>query len=80
MSINDITSDKCITPDCPRASGDPKTYRGLCLRCYSSAKKLVESGSYSLEKLEEMGLVLPTYDPFREAVINAEKARATGAK
>lgn len=47
--------DKCLTPECGKsrfASG-----KGLCMQCYSAAKKLVDAGKTTWEELAEMGLV-----------------------
>jgi hypothetical protein len=45
-------SSQCLTPECNGQS----TYKGLCMKCYSEAKKLVEAGTTTWEALAEMGL------------------------
>ena len=54
----------CLTPQCPRSASQ---YRGLCMPCYSKAKKYVERGETTWEKLEGMGLAAPDDDPFTKA-------------
>lgn len=75
-------SDKCMTPNCSRFASLIER-RGLCLVCFSRAKKLVESGATSWNKLAEMDLVRksPTestveerQDPFTEAFNKAKDA------
>ena len=63
MSINDITNTTCITPQCGRIAVQ-NIGRGLCMMCYSSAKKLVESGATTWTRLEEIGMVLRKHDLF----------------
>lgn len=50
----------CLTPNCRR----PPAKRGLCLVCYSRAKRAVESGKVTWDKLEEIELILPSDDLF----------------
>lgn len=45
--------------------------RGLCLNCYSRAKKLVESGETTWEKLAERGLCEGKGNPFDDAYTRA---------
>lgn len=42
--------------------------RGLCMRCYSKAKKLVEDGQFTWKKLEDLGMVDEPKDAFTEAL------------
>lgn len=52
---------KCMIPNCGRdAIVTPK--RGLCMRCYSTAKKMVESGDTNWDELVEKGLALDLGD------------------
>lgn len=57
-----VMGDKCIIGGCFRQ----RAQRGLCLVCYSKAKKKVESGE-TWERLEQMGLVEREGDPFEAA-------------
>lgn len=41
--------------------------RGLCLKCYTSAKKKVDDGEVTWEKLVEVGLAAPERSPFDDA-------------
>jgi hypothetical protein len=47
----------CITDDC----NNTVSGRGLCPKCYQSAKRYVNQGRVTWEKLEEAGLSLPPY-------------------
>jgi hypothetical protein len=52
-----LAKELCLTPKCDHiAAAD---CRGLCLKCYSAAKKLVESNRTTWEDLENMNLVRP---------------------
>lgn len=44
-----------------------QSQRGLCLVCYSKAKKKVEAGETTWEKLVELGLCDDVDDPFGDA-------------
>lgn len=70
MNITDITNSNCITTNCHNKAV-PANGRGLCMGCYSSAKKAVDSGKVTWEQLEEMRLVLRKSDPFVEALERA---------
>ena len=61
----------CITPNCGKIAGTD--LRGLCMRCYSSAKKLVDSKSKTWDELESLGMVQSKHknDPFT-AALNAK--------
>lgn len=60
--------DKCLTKTCTNTQATVKEYKGLCVKCYSSAKKLVASGATTWERLGEMGLAIvpKNNDPFLE--------------
>lgn len=48
--------------------------RGLCMNCYSKAKKMVEAKKTTWEELESMGLVeLKVTDKFTMAFNNKKK-------
>src|SRR5689334_1181048 len=72
VMLNDDGS--CLVEKCCRAS----SRRGLCLVCYSKAKRAVETGTTTWEELERLGLAGPSgdVDPFDEAL---KKARASNA-
>lgn len=55
---------KCLRDNCTASAANGKTYRGLCLKCYSSAKKLVDADKTSWEELEAMGLAEGKPDEF----------------
>ena len=65
-----MSIEKCLTPNCTRVSA-PSLERGLCLLCYSKAKKLVAAGTTTWSELVRMGLANPTskesIDPFTAA-------------
>lgn len=68
---------ECIIAACQRnaASG----MRGLCLKCYSRAKKTVEAGQATWEELERMGLAesrADGTDPFDAALQKAKQQQA----
>ncbi len=48
---------KCCTTSCNKTEG--AGLRGLCMMCYSSAKKMVAAGRATWEQLERMGLARP---------------------
>lgn len=56
---------KCMITGCFRAQAPGK--RGLCLICYSRAKKKVEAGETTWETLVKLGLCNGTSDPFDDA-------------
>lgn len=61
---------KCCIPECRnfRTLGT----KGLCMKCYKSAKKKVDSGEISWERLSELGLCEEVgKDVFNEALDNA---------
>ncbi len=55
----------CLTPDCKsKTAADCK---GLCMRCYSTAKKMVEAGRTTWGQLEQLGLIEMGKDAFTKA-------------
>ena len=52
---------QCMTPSCTRPSS-PALKRGLCLVCYSKARKMIDAGSTTWEEVVSLGLALPTED------------------
>jgi hypothetical protein len=49
--------NECLTEGCrSRSAAD---CRGLCMKCYSAANKLVTEGQTTWEELESMGLATP---------------------
>lgn len=43
---------ECLTPECRERA----THKGLCMKCYSEAKKLVEVGKTTWAELAILGL------------------------
>lgn len=62
---------KCVVPKCKAMAGNVKDFKGLCMKCYSSAKKMVTAEETTWEQLEEKGLAILSNDPFREAFNDA---------
>ena len=64
---------KCITATC-NAQEAPALKRGLCMLCYSRAKKLVSKGDTTWNEIVSLGLALPTdeEDPFMKGFIAAK--------
>ncbi len=64
-----MNTEKCLIPDCPNMAA-PALKRGLCMKCYSSARKMVERGAVTWDKLVKEGLALDSADsePFLKAV------------
>ncbi len=55
----------CVVKSCPKsAAADMK---GLCVKCYSQAKKLVSAGETTWEELAEAGLCEQPETPFSKA-------------
>lgn len=74
MSLLDVC---CITPNCKRFVAQ-SLGRGLCMLCYSKAKKLVAGKTTTWKQLEEMGLALPdASDPFTQAFNEAKDKHAS---
>lgn len=59
-NLSDLTNgpQQCMINGCIRLAG-PAYARGLCLRCYSQAKKVVTSGTHTWQTLAAMGLCRP---------------------
>lgn len=57
---------KCMVPECKRPQALAMN-RGLCMVCYSRAKKLVDTGKTTWDVLVDLQLALPTDDPFTAA-------------
>lgn len=70
-----VVSKKCAVELCIRPAA--AEMRGLCMLCYSKAKKKVESGEVTWDQLEDMGLCLPKVDvdPFTAAYNQAKEKR-----
>lgn len=71
MNISELGSagQTCLIKGCMRA----RTRRGLCLVCYSKAKKKVEAGEATWDRLAEMGLCEHDADPFDAAYDEAKR-------
>lgn len=54
---------KCIIPNCNSWQGQVH-FRGLCMRCYGAAKKKVEAGLVTWDRLVELGLAADPSNPF----------------
>ena len=68
-----VSGKGCIIKACIRPAGQ---YRGLCLICYSKAKKKVTAGEVTWKRLEELGLAAPDIsDPFDDAYSKATEVR-----
>lgn len=67
--------DSCMTSGC-FGKAAPANGRGLCMKCYSTAKRAVENGKTTWEKMEELGLVGRKADPFEEALKKAMEGNA----
>ena len=68
---------KCMTPNChyPQA---PALGRGLCMRCYSSAKSAVEDGVATWDELVGLGLALSKADAGNDPFIIAINKKMEG--
>lgn len=75
----------CIVPNCANKADGP---RGLCQRCYVTARKLVDRKETTWDELQARGLLLPTFrKSFAESPLcvaleasRAKKAKAKSAK
>lgn len=65
--LDRIMSEKCLIDKCARSAAK----RGLCLVCYSHAKRRVDGKEVTWKRLEELGLVIPESGPFDAAYDNA---------
>lgn len=65
---------KCIIEACTSPSA-PALKRGLCMRCHSRAKKMVQGGTTTWDEIVALGLALPldTTDPFTSALESARR-------
>lgn len=65
-------STKCLIPKCQRPVAQ-SLKRGLCMMCYSTAKKMIEAGTATWDGLVALGLALPSsdQDPFMKAFNDA---------
>lgn len=64
-----VMSERCMIPNCQRLAALGK--RGLCLVCFSRAKKKVDSGETTWERLAEMRLCKSESNPFDDAYTRA---------
>lgn len=65
-------TNKCIVKGCHRQAATVNMYRGMCLVCYSRAKKAVDEKKLTWARLEELGLALPAdHDPLGDALREA---------
>lgn len=53
---------KCLTGKCPIA--EAKDCKGLCMKCYSAAKKMVEGKLTTWDELINMGMIHVEDSPF----------------
>ncbi len=60
-----VEKRKCLQPGCP-ASG---AHRGLCIKHYGQAKKLVEGGKATWEQLASLNLVEPEVTEFEQVFL-----------
>lgn len=67
------TGMKCLIEGCH--NGVAENMRGLCMKCYSDAKGLVDSGKTSWEDLEQMGLAFQPISKFRAAFNKKKEVR-----
>lgn len=69
-----MTTKVCKIKTCQRLAA-AENCRGLCMMCYSMAKKKVNAGEVTWEKLAEMGLCenKEAADPFSDAYSRATK-------
>ena len=61
----------CLIPKCGGVAG--ANLKGLCMSCYKAAKRTVESGETTWEKLAEMGLCKGKTTPFDDAYSRAAR-------
>ena len=73
-----MNQEKCLTPKCVRPEAIAMG-RGLCLNCYSKAKKMVESGVTTWKEIVALGLAKTSEgedgDPFTQAFNEAKKGK-----
>lgn len=67
--------NKCLTDGCSNNEA-PALERGVCMKCYVRAKRMVESGVTTWLELSDLGMVLPNSkeggDKFTEAFKRAK--------
>jgi hypothetical protein len=68
--------EKCAVETC-RANA-AQGCRGMCMKCYSSARKRVKEGFISWEQLEDMGLAKPEPSAFDREIMKKLKERGDG--
>lgn len=61
----------CMVPKCSKPPA--VNCRGLCMKCYSSAKKRVDSGETNWDELADMGLCEQQDDAFTTAYKNKRR-------
>ena len=60
-----LVSERCMVEGCGAAAAHEAVHRGLCLKCYSRAKKKVEAGETTWEELAALGMCRgEAVDPF----------------
>lgn len=64
--------NRCLTSEC-NAAVTNSDFKGLCLKCYSAAKKKVASGETTWEELEALGLVMSKDETPFEAAFRRKK-------
>jgi hypothetical protein len=57
---------KCLVPTCQKQAAQQT--KGLCLKCYSEAKKKIEHGVTSWDELAELGLAQQEKSEFEKAL------------
>lgn len=62
-------NEKCMIEGCTR----PMARRGLCLPCYATAKKIVDTNGVTWDRMIELGLCEADKDPFTSAYERATK-------
>ena len=66
---------KCLTKPCTKEQANVAVFKGLCLKCYSSAKKLVDSGQATWDELATMGLAIVEPDDFTKDFLSRKGAQ-----
>lgn len=68
-----MLEEPCRVQVCGNRSA--KGCRGLCMKCYSEAKKKVELGEITWEELAELGITTDSRTPLERALDAARAAR-----
>ena len=68
-----MLSNNCMTEGCPSLRYSDG--RGLCMGCYSKAKKMVEAKKTTWEELESMGMVESKATDKFTKLFNEKKAK-----